>query len=171
MRLDIKTPKGQRTLAREQECMRIITEQYPNLIYTQTPKDEAALYDGMLVDRRDHEIKFIVEQKTRQIAEEQWQYYGQIWLITAQKLKDLQKVCAWSRIPLMGVLYMPPQGLILCAKLIDESGEMCVDYRDEETLTQENCNSKHKPKVLRLNRYVNMKNAKKITCKKIPYQE
>ena len=164
--LDINTPKGQKTLKRELECMRILIERNPDYIYVQTPKKEGCLYDGLLVDKHDHEMKFIVEQKTRQIPEEQWEYYGQQWLITAQKLMDCQTVCKWLSTPLMGVLYMPPQGLILCEKLIDAEGKMCVDYVDEKTYTQENCNAANKPKVLRLNRFINMKNAKKITCKK-----
>ena len=168
--LDINTPKGQRTLRREQEMVKVLQEEYPTLLYVQTPKKRESAVDAMLVDNRSMEIQYVVEQKTRQISEEQWQYYNHTWLITTAKVKKLQEICRSLCIPGMGLLYMPPQGLILCKLLVDSAGNMLCPYEDHHTRTQATCNSEHKPKVMRENRYINMKAAKKITCAPIPYR-
>lgn len=168
--LDINTPKGQRTLRREQEMVKVLETEYPTLLYVQTPKERESAVDAMLVDNRSMEIQYVVEQKTRQISEEQWQYYNHTWLITTAKVKKLQEICRSLCIPGMGLLYMPPQGLILCKLLVDSAGNMLVPYEDHHTLTQATCNSEHKPKVMRENRYIDMKAAKKITCAPIPYR-
>ena len=171
MSLDINTPKGQRSLQREQEMVKVLQAEYPTLLYAQTPKARESAVDAMLIDKRSMEIKYVVEQKTRQITEETWQYYNHTWLITTEKVKKLQEICRYLCVPGMGILYMPPQGLILCRQLVDSAGNMLVPYEDHHTLTQETINKKDAPKVMRENRFIDMRSAKKITCKKIPYEE
>jgi len=170
MSLDINTPKGQRSLQREQEMVKVLQEEYPTLLYVQTPKKRESAVDAMLVDKRSMEIQYVVEQKTRQITEETWQYYNHTWLITTAKVKKLQEICRLLCVPGMGLLYMPPQGLILCRQLVDSAGNMLVTYEDHHTLTQETINKKDSPKVMRENRYIDMKGAKKITCAPIAYR-
>ena len=149
MKLDINTPRGQRTLADEQKVVEWLRSK--NVDYVQTPKDLPAKVDAVLA--KDGYIFAVVETKCRyNLTLNKFQrQFGNEWLITEAKIVDGEQVAAGLCVPFMGFLYLVDDDVLLVVNL------STAKRRTEETATQRTVNG---GSVIRLNAYVTMDTAK-----------
>lgn len=157
MSLDINTPKGQVTLAQEQELIAKLLYGKEGYQVIQTPKKEPSDVDGFMC--KGNEIVMVMENKCRDMTKEQLMKWGNEWLVTYEKIVKGASVCKQLKVPFYGFLYLVPDKVALSIRLADKDGNFLPKIRIERTETQETVNG---GKVTRTNAYINMDLAKEI---------
>lgn len=155
--MDILTPLGQQTLADEQVAGAIWERNFPKYKYIQTPKDQPAVVDALLIC--NNTIYAAVETKCRydmDLVKLDDERNGE-WLVTYDKILKAKHLAASLGVPLIGFLYLVPDKMLLAKKLTDETGEFTVKIRTEETYTQRTVNG---GSIKRTNAYIDMKESK-----------
>jgi hypothetical protein len=160
MKLDINTPRGQKTLLDEQEAKKLFLTEYPDFQYVETPKERPADVDAILIV--SGEVAGIVETKCRydMDVDKFHRAYKSEWLLTFAKLEKIKAISLALRVPAFGFLYIVKSKTLLVQPLVDERGEYSIDFYVRTTETRQNVNG---GLISRENAYINMKNAKVIT--------
>lgn len=156
-RLDVLSPRGQRSLADEASAAAIFRRNRPDFDYVGTPKDRPSDVDAVLV--REGTIRAVVEQKSRYncTLKTLFEVWRGEWLVTADKLDRARAVALAFRVPLYGFLYLVDERALLVRRLTVSSGDWVVAIRRERTLTQRTING---GEAMRLNAYVDMRDAR-----------
>lgn len=157
MSLDINTPKGQLTLAQEQELIAKILEGKEGYQVIQTPKSEASDVDGFFC--KGDQILMVMENKCRDMSLEQLKNWGNEWLVTYEKIVNGANVCKQLKVPFYGFLYLVPDKVALSIRLADKDGNFLPNIRLARTETQKTVNG---GKVVRTNAYISMDGAKPL---------
>ena len=138
--LDINTPKGREAAADQQRAAEIVFRSSAAHSFVHTAMNDAAAIDGFIV--KDGIAVGIAEIKSRYDMN-----YAQLmvdraaeWLLTHQKLLDLQKVSQLLRLPGYGFIYLKQEGMVLVVQLTNAEGEIICKYRVENTATQRTIN-------------------------------
>lgn len=141
MRLDCVTPRGQIATADQMCAVRaVLATRKPGTTFANTSLEGAAVVDGFFVNRAG-DVVAVAEVKTREMTEHQfWGEFKGTWLITHQKLLDIQTISRLLVIPSYGILYLKPSGVVLFRQLTNKAGEFVEEFQIERTATQATCN-------------------------------
>ena len=155
--MDIKTERGQQTLRDEQDAALIWEQNFPAYQYVQTPKDQPALVDAMLV--KDKVIMYCVETKCRydMTLNDLFTHRNGEWLVTYEKISKAKQIALGLGVPLIGFLYLVPDKILLTQKLTDALGNFVCKIRTEDTETQRTVNG---GVITRKNAFIDMDEAK-----------
>lgn len=155
--MDIKTQRGQQTLLDEQKAAGLFCESYPQFLYCETPKDQPANVDAVLV--ANNEIRAAVETKCRydmtfvQLLIEREARY----LISFHKILRGKVVSEHLGVPFLIFVYLAPQDILIVHKITDETGEIVCKMQVTERLTQRTVNGGTVRKTVAL---IDLENAK-----------
>ena len=154
--LDINSPRGRIAAADQLRAVEIVFGGANGFNFFSTATDDAAAIDGFIV--RSNIITGVAEIKSRDTSYETLlgQYHGE-WLLTFQKLLDLQKVSQLLKIPGYGLLYLIPSDMVLVLTLVNSLGTIVCRHREELTATQRTCNG---GSIQRNNAYIDVSGAK-----------
>jgi hypothetical protein len=83
--------------------------------------------------------------------------FGGEWLVTHQKLLDLQSVSRLLEIPSYGLLFHVPSNCVVVVTITNSEGEFVCRHREEDTKTQRSCNG---GQALRRNSFIDVRGAK-----------
>lgn len=156
MVLDVLTPKGQETVAQEDEAASLLFA-HRQIRYVRTPKDGPAAVDAVLTHDA-HGLCAVAEMKCRQMTHEGLiQDYDGEWLITYDKVLKLCDAARLLGVPGMGLLYLVPDRILLTIKICDHNGELSQQLIVKRTPTQATVNG---GQAMRVNAYVPMHTAK-----------
>ena len=156
MKLDIKTPKGRKSLADEREAIDKFEGLNPGYWFLETPKLEPAVVDGVFY--KEGVLNSVVEVKVRNMTHKTLKEdYDDEWLVTADKIERGRRLSQELRIPFVGFLYLLPERRLFTLSITDKAGEYRFEFRTEETKTQKCCNG---GEAVRLNAFLPMKTAK-----------
>lgn len=156
MTLDINTPRGQESLAQEQEMLAIIRRNAPAFEFAQTPKEYSADVDGVVT--KQNTLVAVFESKCRNMTQHDlsWNFDNE-WLITYEKLVKGASIARAFQIPFVGYLYLIPDKKVLSTVICNKNGDLIPKIRIERTETQKTVNG---GLVTRTNAYVSMETAK-----------
>jgi hypothetical protein len=148
MQLDINTPLGQKTLLDEQKVAAWL--KHKGVDYVQTPKDEPAKVDAVLV--KDGALFGVAETKCRySLSLDKLQTrFNNEWLVTEAKIKDGTQIAIGLCVPFVGFLYLVDDDTLLVTNLLT------TPRRTAETQTRRTVNG---GTVVRLNSYISMSSA------------
>jgi len=155
--MDILTPKGQESLQWETEAVSIFEMKYPIYEYCHTPKDKAALVDGVLL--KNDVIDAVVEVKCRPtltLAKFRSEYDNQ-WLVTFEKITKAAEVANALQVPFVGWLYLPAEKTLLFKTIWRPVEGFVADLAVTQSKTARTING---GSVMRANAYIDMKDAK-----------
>jgi hypothetical protein len=155
--MDIKTERGQQTLRDEQDAALIWERNFPAYQYVQTPKDQPALVDAMLV--KDKVIMYCVETKCRYDMDLETfsTQRNNEWLVTYDKILNSRSVATGLGVPLIGFLYLVTDKILLARKITDDKGNFVCKMKTENTTTQRTVNG---GQIVRNNAFIDMSDAK-----------
>jgi hypothetical protein len=155
--MDIKTPKGKITREDESRAAEIFHHHYPEYRYLETPKDEPALVDALIVC--GSVIHSVVETKCRYglTVEYFMNAFEGSWLITFDKLEQARKIAVSLGVGLSGFLYLKEDDALLITTISDKTGLFKQRVYVESTETQRTVNG---GTAVRNNAFIDMKNAK-----------
>lgn len=156
MRLDVSTPRGQRTLADEQEAVRLFNHHRPRTLYVPTPKHQPAAIDAVLVHQGS--IVAAVETKCRydMTLDTLRRHRSNEWLVTAHKIDRGATAATLLSVPLLGWCYLVADRVLLTVVIADHTGRIVVAERREQSRTQATVNGGI---ATRMNSYVSMESA------------
>lgn len=154
--LDINTPRGRIAAQDQENAARIVfgessgSNRYK---FVRTSDTDRAAVDGIVF--RDWTISSVCEIKSRDCDYDTLmnEFHGE-WLLTYQKLLDLQKVCQLLCVPGYGLLYLKGSQEVVVLKLVNESGHIACKFRIQRTETQATCNG---GKAIRENAYIDVR--------------
>jgi hypothetical protein len=155
--VDILTPRGQETLKDERSAAQIWEANFPHLRYIETPKDQPAVVDAVIV--RDSTVVYVAETKCRydMTLEQLFNERGGEWLVTFEKLESARNIAKGLGVPLIGLLYLVQDRKLLANVITDEDGNYVCQIRIEQTETQKTVNG---GKAFRTNGFLQMRNSK-----------
>lgn len=161
MGLDINTPKGRKTVRDEQDAARLL-EWARRVEYVPTDnRTSDVCYDAIIL--KDGVLAAFAETKCRYdlTLNKLRQQFDNEWLITYQKITDLQVIGALSRKPSVGILYLvdDPRPCVLVVPLTGPDGKIVCKYRVEDTRTQRTVNG---GSIVRTNAFVDVSKARVI---------
>ena len=155
MALDIETPKGQETLAQENEAVEIFEEWFPGYHYLRTPKDSPSPVDAVIGHKGN--IVSVVECKCRLMALSTLrEQFNNEWLVTYQKLKEGIAIASALHVPYTGFLFVLPERKLLIQKIWVPGKGYIPKVRSEVTKTQATVNG---GLANRLNAFIDMSEA------------
>jgi hypothetical protein len=138
MSLDINTPRGQESVAEENEMIDLLRSQFDSL-FIHTPIESAASVDGLII--KDHSLSGIFESKCRRDTLQTFQTsYHNEWLVSFHKLQAGATLSKMICVPFWGFLYLVPDQLLLVTKLTDSQGKFVAKMRIEQRKTSACCN-------------------------------
>lgn len=138
--LDINTPKGREAAADQQRATDLVFKNSAAHSFIHTAMDDAAAVDGFIV--KDGIAVGVAEIKSRydmNYAQLMMERDGE-WLLTHQKLLDLQRVSQLLRLPGYGFIYLKQDEMVLAVQLTNSNGDIVCKYRVENTATQRTIN-------------------------------
>jgi hypothetical protein len=113
MSLAIETPRGQKSLEYERECISMFCNLYPQYKFLETDKHSPAAIDGIMYLHRDGIMTAAVEVKCRNMTHEQlFGDYGGEWLVANSKVEKGRSVSYFLSVPFVGMLYLIPEKTI-----------------------------------------------------------
>jgi hypothetical protein len=154
--LDINSPRGRIAAADQLRAVEIVFGGANGFNFFSTATDDAAAIDGFIV--RNSVITGLAEVKSRDMDYETLlgKYHGE-WLLTFQKLLDIQKVSQLLHIPGYGLLFLIPSDMVLVLTLTNSLGTIVCRHREELTATKKTCNG---GSIQRNNAYIDVSGAK-----------
>ena len=158
MSLDINTPKGQESLAQEQEMLDLLHKAFPLATFAQTPKDLPADVDGFAI-MGANKVAAVFESKCRDMSRAQLSKFGDEWLVTFEKIQKGAQIAKSLCVPLVGYLYLVPDKKVLMVRIADENGNFLPKIRIERTETQATTNG---GQIVRTNAYIDVSGAKVV---------
>ena len=158
--MDVLTPKGLESLRQEKRAVELFLGSYGDFSYVETPKDQYADIDGFIT-KKDVIISG-VEVKCRNMSiKELSEKFDNKWLVTKDKIDRCVNICTSLRIDFRGFLYLVPDDLLLIVPIWNNATlSYGTSMSAEFTETQETING---GKVVRLNAYIDVSNAKAVT--------
>jgi len=161
--MDIDTPRGQKSLEYERECIQLFCDLYPQYRYLETDKRLPASIDGVMYLHSQNFMAAAVEVKCRNMTKsELFGKYNGEWLLTYGKLKRGKKLSEFLCLPFIGMVYLIPEKTILTIKLTDNRGNYIVDFNVRESATTKSINDHDME--LGENAFIPMKGAKEHKC-------
>jgi len=157
--MDILTPRGVASRQWEDRAVQLWSSQWPDISYVETPKDQPAIVDAVLV--KNNKIIGVVETKCRpSLSLVDFKVtHNMKWLVTAEKVDKAQKVAEAMCVPFVGFLYLPDQDILLYQSIWKPAHGWVVGIERKNTKTQATING---GKIWRHNAYIDMTNAKMI---------
>lgn len=156
--MDILTKKGQETKRQEDEAIALWHKKYPHLRYVETPKNQPASVDGLII--KDETIQAVVETKCRQCSVVEFSVtWESKWLVTADKIKRGAHIAQELCVPFVGFLYLPEPKILMYKTLWKPDKGWTTDLAEKETRTQATVNG---GSIVRLNAFIDMSDAKTI---------
>ena len=151
--MDIRTAKGQQSLALEREMLSIIRQRICNKhqkdsYLFETNKDSDARVDGVII--KNGELSGVFESKCRDMSLMELREYGS-WLITLDKIMDGKRVSELLRVPFIGFLYLIKDKIIMYWRITDNYGNFLLDFDIKNTRTQKTING---GSIVRANAYL-----------------
>lgn len=157
MSLDINTPKGRVAAEQQHRATEIVFGKFSDFEFLHTPDTDAAAVDGFIL--KSGEMVGVAEIKSRDSTyDNMMNSFNGEWLLTFQKLLDIQSVSRLLRLPAYGFIYLVPDEMVLAVVLTDSSGELVCKYRNEQTQTQKTVNG---GVANRINSFICVRGAKK----------
>lgn len=154
--LDINTERGRLAAADQLRATEIVFGSDHEFAFLSTAMTGAAAADGFIV--KSGTVTGIAEVKSRDM--DYAKLFGGFkaeWLVSFQKLLDVQSLSKLLRIPSYGLLYLVPSAMVLVVRFTDSSGDIVCQYRVEETKTKASCNG---GQAIRENAFIKMDKAK-----------
>lgn len=157
MSLDVNSPRGQQTVADEQEVRRLMFRL--GYRYVETAKDGPALVDAILTDRNARNLVAVAETKCRyDVTHDEFvRAYRNEWLVTWEKIAEGMRIARAMRLMFLGVLYLVKSRTVLTVRIAEASGLLVAPIRLQATETQATCNG---GRALRTNAYIDMRGAR-----------
>jgi|TARA_Y100000356_G_scaffold66671_1_gene54777 hypothetical protein len=169
MSLAIETPRGQKSLEYERECISLFCNLYPQFKFLETDKHSPAAIDGIMYLHRDGIMTAAVEVKCRNMTHEQlFGDYGGEWLVANSKIEKGRSVSYFLSVPFVGMLYLIPEKTIYTLPITDKQGNYIVEFDVRETTTKATING---GKVKQPNAFLPMDKAKEHKCTTKPDAE
>jgi hypothetical protein len=138
MSLDINTPRGQESVAEENEMLDILHSNF-NSLFIHTPIKSAASIDGIII--KDNSLTGLFESKCRRDTLQTFQtQYNNEWLVSFHKLQAGATLSKLMCVPFFGFLYLVPDKIILIIKLTDDQGKFIAKIRIDQRKTSACCN-------------------------------
>lgn len=154
MSLDINTPLGKVAAENQRKAMDIF-ESATGYDYAMTDDRDSADIDSIIM--KDGFVVAVAEVKSRDMTMGQLEGFGNEWLMTFTKIISGSHVASMMRVPFFGFLFLVPEQKVLTIRITDKSGETCVPFRVDRTITQKTVNG---GRVSRVNAYIDMRKAK-----------
>ena len=151
--MDIQTPLGQWSLAKEYVIMRKLCKKM-SWFDVPTPRDMPAPLDGVMSD--DVGMVFVYEVKCRDTTLVQLQNWG-TYLISYSKIVAGAQASALFCVPFVVLVHTTQDDRLISLRITNEKGEVKALMEVSETETQATING---GKAKRLNAYINMDIAK-----------
>lgn len=137
--LDINSQRGRAAASFQHRATEIVFGNSPDHYFIHTPDDDAAAVDGFIV--RAQEVVGFAEIKSRDSTYANLMgSFNSEWLLSYQKLLDMQAVSKLMRLPGYGFLYLIPDEMVLVLALTSGIGGITCRHRTEFTNTQATCN-------------------------------
>jgi hypothetical protein len=138
--LDINTERGRKFALDQKVAVEIVFGPAYAHRFKFTSDEGPAAADGIIL--HNDVIAGVVEIKSRpdMTHERLMGERNGEWLLTKQKLDDLQSLSRLLRVPGFGFLYLPASELVLAIRLTSADGTVCCHFREEKTRTQATCN-------------------------------
>ncbi len=155
--LDINSARGRVAAADQLRATQIVFTRSARFTFLQTDNRDKAAADGFIT--RDGFIIGVAEVKSRPgltIEKMMGEFHGE-WILTNQKLLDIQTISRLLAIPGYGLVYLPDSRLVLLVDLIDKDGLIICKHREAMTTTQATCNG---GLATRKNSYIDLTKAK-----------
>ena len=154
--LDINSPRGRIAAADQLRAVEIVFGGANGFNFFSTATDDAAAIDGFVVFRGI--INAVAEIKSRECTYENLMgpFKGE-WLLSHQKLLDVQAISRLLRIPGYGFLFLVPSDMVLAVRLTGNDGTITCSYRVESTVSQATCNG---GQAYRKNAFISVVSAK-----------
>lgn len=154
--LDINSPRGRVAAEMQHRAAEIVFGNSPDHSFIHTPDDDAAAVDGCIV--KLNTIVGVAEIKSRDSTYENMMgpFKGE-WLLSYQKLLDIQSVSRLMRLPGFGMVFLIPSEIVLVLPLTSKEGEIVCKHRTERTQTQATVNG---GTANRLNAFIQVSGAK-----------
>jgi hypothetical protein len=121
VKLNINTPRGQKSLEYEKEVTTFFERANDGLQWIDTPKGMPAAVDGVWV--RYGELKSVAEIKCRDMSEDT--FFGRYkaeWLLSVDKLEKGRLAAKLLGVPFFGYLALIQSGIVLYKSLYDGEG-------------------------------------------------
>lgn len=165
--MDINTERGRVAALHQIWCVReVLTLHKPGYQYVHTSDTDAAVIDGFVVDPKGQIVAGLEVKSRYNITLEMFMTKMQgRWLLTLQKLNDMQFLAGLLRIPMYGFLYIVPSKIVLVERLVDRDGNIVCSYYAEETETQRTING---GRAIRPNAYIDMNRARHVRLSSNP---
>ena len=167
--MDIKTPKGQKTLKDEEKLNIEISNKWWINVFD-TPKDEPAKVDTILI--KDFDIIGIGENKCRydmylkdgylHLPKAKNYNIVDSWLITYEKIEAGRLLAGALCVPFYGFLYLVDDNQVLWWKIANKDGKFAFDFDTNYTTTKATCNGGI---TERKNAYLPLEHAKELRDK------
>ena len=154
--LDINSPRGRIAAADQLRAVEIVFGGANGFNFFSTATDDAAAIDGFVVHLGI--INAVAEIKSRDCTYENLMgpFKGE-WLLSHQKLLDVQAISRLLRIPGYGFLFLVPSDMVLVLTLTNSLGTIVCRHREELTATKKSCNG---GSIQRNNAYIDVSGAK-----------
>ena len=163
MSLAIETPRGQKSLEYERECIGTFCNLHPEYRFLETNKHAPAAIDGIMYLHKENVMCAAVEVKCRNMTHKQlFDDYGGTWLVAHSKVEKGKSVSELLSIPFIGMLYLIPDKIILTLRITDSKGNYIVDFNVRETKTKATING---GSMKQPNAFLPMEGAKEHTAK------
>ena len=159
MKLNINTPRGQKSLEYEKEVTTFFERANEGLQWIDTPKGMPAAVDGVWI--RYGELKSVAEIKCRDMSEDT--FFGRYkaeWLLSVDKLEKGRLAAKLLGVPFFGYLALIQSGIVLYKSLYDGEGRPTAEWTEKRTGTPKNINGGY---VERLNAFIPMEDAWQMT--------
>lgn len=153
--LDINTPKGREAALCQSNAIDIVASNNRSFVLMHTNDTGAAKVD-VLIFKND--VLFgVAEIKSRSMNLNQLAAFNHEWLVSMQKIWDMQQVSELLRVPAYGWLYLQPEDVVLSVKITDDAGLIVCNYRADVSATKATCNG---GTANRHNAFINMRDAR-----------
>jgi len=154
--LDINTDRGRVAAALQHRAADIVFSRSESHCFIHTSDTDCAAVDGFIVAAGF--IAGFAEIKSRDSTYNNFMtaFKGE-WLLTHQKLLDIQAISKLLRLPGYGMIYLVPDEIVLVLQLTDKDGIITCKYRTAHTETQRTING---DVANRLNAFINVSSAK-----------
>jgi hypothetical protein len=142
--LDINTPRGRISVQDQHRAAAIVFRNRDGFDFISTADDDSSAVDGFIVREFDGPRRIVTgvaEIKSRNASYETLMgSFGGEWLLTHQKLLDIQSVSRLLRVTGYGFLFLKQSGCVLVVTLTNADGAIVCKHREDRTETQATCN-------------------------------
>lgn len=154
--LDINTERGRAAAEMQHRAADIVFGRSETHSFIHTSDTDCAAVDGFIV--AGGFVSGFAEIKSRDSTHQNFMTtFKAEWLLTHQKLLDIQSISKLLRLPGYGMIYLIPDGIVLVVQLTDKNGIITCKYRTAHTETQRTING---DVANRLNAFINVASAK-----------